>query len=199
MLMDDATVQRGIEEYLPKRPPKYPCSFRPVEVEQSFLTEQAREAARAKGENPKAVEPVYKTVDFIRIELPGGDCYDGPPTEDHLETYAKEFDAYKRGEELMDGFPLREWARMPEPMKLRCQLLNIFTMEQFCECPDTLLSQIGPEARQYRADARKFLGGQVVQAKKDKEAELKQQLEDLQAQMKELIAAQNAGKKGKAS
>jgi hypothetical protein len=203
-MIDDKMLQRGIEGYMPTVAPDYPITFEPRKHENTFKTEQAKAIAIAEGRDPATVEPVFEDVDYYTIMIPGGDAHSGPVTDEERAKYPREWDAYKRGQQLTDGFPLREWGRMPREMKLRLELLNIFTVEQFISMPDTFLSQIGPEARRFQAEGRQLLGGRAYEEKASKEAELKNEVAELKEQVAQLIAAQQQaqntnGKKGAGS
>ena len=83
---------------------------------------------------------------------------------------------------------------MPDELKLRLKLLNIYTVEQFVTAPDTVVQQAGPGMAQFQAEARQFLGGKVLQARQEKEAAKEQELADIKAQLASLLAAQNESK-----
>lgn len=193
-MLDDATVQRGIEGYLPKQASLYPARFYATEQELPGMTKKLREEARMRGEDPDTVPPVFETREYCEVKLPGGDIYDGPATEELKQTYPREYAAFKRGQEFTDGTSLDDWARMPKSTRMKCQLLNIFTLEQFIAAPGPVLQQLGPDIPRLQQEAKKFLGAAVVSRRIEAEAEKEARIAELEETVKRLLAAQNGAK-----
>lgn len=194
-MIDDASVQRGIEGYLPKRAAKYPAYFLPHVEVQNHLTEKEREEAVKHGLDPATVPPVTKTLDYVHIDIPGGDSYEGPAEERHKQAYPSEWAAYKRGEEYSEGLPLAEWATMPKEMRQRCQMLNIFTVEQFIGMDGPTLQKVGPEVTRFQLEAQRFLGkSRSVKRDEEKEA-LENRIAELERKLES--SGEGGSKKGK--
>lgn len=137
--------------------------------------------------------PVFKEVVHIVIRTAGdtSTVLDIPATDVYKERYPEEWARWERTREnQIPGFPLENWPHLTDTQKAEFRAMNIFTVEQFANLPDSVGNKI-MGFNDLRNKARVFIEagkdaemlGQVraEMAAKDKElAELRQMIMDLQ-------------------
>lgn len=192
-MIDDASHQRGIEDYVAQKPTKYPIHFYKRCVANPVKTAALREQAKAKGENPDLIADVYDDIDYARIPQIGArdDCFDNPVNEDIIHHYSQEWQRYQAGIEHQEGVPLDQWGGLPQDMKLRLQLLNIYTVEQFINMPTPMYNQVAPDMARFIAEAKRFLGQKYSNARQEVEDKKEQRIAELEAKLEALVTAQS--------
>lgn len=150
----------------------------------------------------------YKNTmcDFIEIIFPGArDTTDRPVKESDKQRFARQWEAYQKGEEYKaEGYPLERWQEMDVGLVREYNHARIYTVEQLANMNEGNLANLGLGARTLHTKAKAF-----IEAHKDTEAavkyaaqneELKKQIETLVASNKEMksrLDALETRKKGK--
>ena len=147
----------------------------------------------------------YKGKPFIRIIVPGDktNIVEQMVREDHKERFPRQWLYFqmKQNEQEgnLPGTPLRAWAESdPEFLNAgrmeELQILKFQTVEQVATASDSQLQRIGMGGSGLREKARLFL---TQKNRADGSAELEQtrkELDELKAQMAELVAARRPGR-----
>jgi len=150
-------------------------------------------------------EKDYKGKPFIRIIVPGDktNIVEQMVRDDHKERFPRQWLYFqmKQNEQAgeLPGTPLRTWAEAdPEFINAgrleELQILKFQTVEQVATASDSQLQRIGMGGSGLREKARLFL---TQKNRADGSAELektRQELDELKAQMAELIAARKPGR-----
>ena len=113
-----------------------------------------------------------------------------------VEQFHRQYEAFLKGDELPpEGTPIKTWAAITREQVIRLIAVNIRTVEELAEVPDSaLMSQIGLDGRNLRDLAKAFIAegkGAAGNAKKiaDLEEEnrrLKEEQERMKTKMAEL-------------
>ena len=151
-------------------------------------------------------DEAYKGRPFIRIVVPGDktNIIEQPMREDHKERFPRQWLYFqmKQNEQegaVLPGIPLRVWAQ-DEPEVLNksrmeeLQILKFQTVEQVATASDAQLQRVGMGAAGLRDKAKLYL---TRKNKSDSSAEhesTRRELEELKAQMAELLAARRPGR-----
>lgn len=148
----------------------------------------------------------YKGKPFIRIVVPGDktNIIEQPVREDHKERFPRQWLYFqmKQNEQSgveLPGTPLLVWySTSPDDINKgqmeELQILKFQTVEQVATASDAQLQRVGMGANGLRERARMFLNRKV---KSDSNAELeatRRELDELKAQMAELMAARKPGR-----
>lgn len=136
---------------------------------------------------------VFDEKDFITIFTPGSQLtvIDTPITDGfYLQRFGAKYDAWKKGvEEAGSGTPLEHFPFLFNKVGLTAELkaMHIHTVEQLSTLPDAAASRI-----MGGIDLRKMAGEWLVKSKDkaddEEKLQLKSQLAELQAQMKQLLS-----------
>lgn len=153
----------------------------------TFHTVQKKHNHRSKLEN----RPVYYEVTHIRKMVPGDNklVVDRPVRESDKEEFPVEWARWEKYKEnRIPGIPIENWHSINETQKAEFKALNIFTIEQFANLPDSAADKI-MGFNELRQKARVF-----VEAGKDAEllgrvkAEAAAEADKLRAELAELRA-----------
>lgn len=148
------------------------------------------------------VDPTTGTSKFVEVEyvqllMPGQK--DAPVkrvTDEIRSIYANFYAQWKatkvNPDMIGDGIPLALWPTCPTTLAKSLELINVFTVQQLAEIPDTVLTQPGTIGlRDYRDKARAFIESAKTTAPiarlESENGDLKRRLDLLQAQMTQLI------------
>jgi hypothetical protein len=148
--------------------------------------------------NPKKSEeagrPMFDQVELVRIRV-AGDVHNehvAPVDAGVIARFPREYRAYKDGrkERLISGTPLRAWPPIT-PLKIKeLEALNIFSVEDLAQIPDTSLGHHMHDLRDWRTKAQAWLdqaadGATVMKIASENER-LKVELADTRKQMADL-------------
>jgi hypothetical protein len=151
-------------------------------------------------------EKDYKGRPFVRIIVPGDktNIVEQPVRDDHKERFPRQWLHFQMKQSEQDtgvipGTPLHVWAAADPEFVNRGRLeelhiLKFQTVEQVATASDAQLQRIGMGGTGMRDKARLFLTQKV---RSDSSAELektRQELDELKAQMAELVAARKPGR-----
>lgn len=142
-----------------------------------------------------AGRPIYDQVEYIEI-LSGDktDIKDRPVSKRDKIRFARRYKAWKAGKSThAAGLPLSQWPGITKSMINDLANHGIATVEQLAALGDETLTRIGPlqhlkqRAKDYLEQSR---GLAPLTQMRAENAELRGQLETMQAQMQQLLAAQ---------
>jgi len=141
--------------------------------------------------------PKYRTIDMIYIRFAGQrDEYarqvlmeDTPTQLADIKRFPRQWEAYKsKKEQVMDGYPITQWAVLTKAQALELKGRGIHTVEQLAGVIDSNLTWMG--ARQMRDNAIAWLeeaeAGTAVAKLTSENSELRLQIEALQNQINAL-------------
>lgn len=177
------------------RAPRTPVFFYPHDV-------QDQEASAREG------RPIFKSVDYIQIMVPGDKTnilrrpvrIGNTPKHDNMR-FPEQWAAYKqKREQRPEGTPLAAWPILSTAQVKELEYLNIFTVEQLADMPDshvskhTGLTKLKKLAKAFLSKAGSTKEISRLSAELDKRDE---QLASLQAQMAEMAKELKALKKAR--
>ena len=158
--------------------------------------------------------PIYKTVDFIHIEIPGDrntiiDCHVRP---DHVTRFPVQWARYQNSktDDQIEGTLLKEWGLFTASQCEELKFFKFYTVEQIANATDTQLANIQPMVgmapQSIRERAKAYMNRSQVTAeataaadeaaKREAElAELKAQNQRLQEQMLAILEKLGADEK----
>ena len=148
----------------------------------------------------------YKGKPFVRIVVPGDktNIVEQPVREDHKQRFPRQWLYFQMKQNEQEGVeipgtPLLVWySTSPDDLTKgqmeELQILKFQTVEQVATASDAQIQRVGMGAAGLRDRARLFLNRKV---KADSSAELeatRKEMEELKAQMAELMAARRPGR-----
>jgi hypothetical protein len=141
--------------------------------------------------------PKYRTIDMIYIRFAGQrDEYarqvlmqDTPTQLADIKRFPRQWEAYKnKTEQVIDGYPITQWAVLTKAQALELKGRGIHTVEQLAGVIDSNLTWMG--ARQMRDNALAWLeeaeAGTAVAKLTSENSELRLQIEAMQNQINSL-------------
>ncbi len=143
-----------------------------------------------------------RTVAYCRIAIPGDktQMWDQPAREADKLRFPRHWLAFqmsREGGEQVFGVPLKEWhedqpdlfneGQMVEMLSLKFQ-----TVEQIARMSDGQMQRVGMGAQSLKVRATQYLESKNRSGDQNALAETKRQLEELQGQMRELLARTHA-------
>lgn len=133
-------------------------------------------------------------VDYIRICVPGDKTLtiDTVVEEQHKRRFSRKWQAFQ-GLQTIGGTPIMEWADVPESLRSEFLYQGFKYVEQVAGAPDSAFIKI-MGGTQWRNKAQGFLNRGKV-AESDIIKKQAEQIQELQAQMKELLAVKRGRKK----
>lgn len=106
-----------------------------------------------------AGRPIFRMEERIQVHTPG--ALNQPVfrvTDEHRNTWPQQYEAFKRGEEMsVDGTPLEQWPVLNRNQVAELKALQIYTVEQCAQLPDTAVQRIGLGGRAIRERAKAYL------------------------------------------
>lgn len=158
-------------------------------------------------ETIKQKKVVHKTRLVLRTFVSAYQTFDEPVIEEsfiddagrqviaHSERFPKAWEAYqnKKSDVYGGGFPLKNWAVIPDNIAMLLELSKIYTVEHLVNRPTSQINNI-PDLEKYKELGRNFLKAQA-----DGSAILKQQdeIDALKKQIEMLMASGNKDKPNK--
>lgn len=108
----------------------------------------------------EAGHPVYDEVEKVDIIIPGQNQSIATERikDHHRERWPNAYAAWKKGLEIAtEGSPLEMWPPLTPAQVANLKVLNITTVEQLAQLPDSALSKIGMGARDLQIKAKAWL------------------------------------------
>jgi hypothetical protein len=161
------------------------------------------------GKSASEGRPIYRETDFVLIMVPGDkhSIIRRPVQERDRSRFQERYAAYKAGksQEAASGTPLHTISWLTKPQILELKHFGCFTLEQLANMPDSTtqkfmaiqgLKQRAKDALQSAKDAAPLLTIRKEIEHKDQEiSALKEVLQEMQAQIKQLQQGSGAARK----
>lgn len=140
-------------------------------------------------------KPVYKQVPFVKIYIPGDKTktVDRPARMEGFadvpsdpQRFPRQWAAFQQGvKAVSEGFPLEEWTQMTASSVRDLHAINIYTVEQLANVPDSALDGLGHGGRHLRDKAKAHLerlqDDSITARLVADKAELQRQIDELKA------------------
>ena len=151
----------------------------------------------------KEGRPIYEDVDYIQIFTPGNqlNIIDTPVRGEHKMRFAQQWAMYQagKGSGMEVGTPVNQWPFLSAAQAEEFRAVKFFTVEQLANASDVQLQSLGMiggmNPMVIRDRAKAFLsaaaGAAPMESMAAENAELKQQMADMQKQVQALLQAQN--------
>ena len=146
-------------------------------------------------ESLKQKRPIFVERIYITKLVPGDNklVIDRPMRAEDVEEWPREWARFEQKKTaLVSGMPIDSWYEISDTQKAEFRALNIFTVEQFANLPDSVGDKI-MGFNDLRAKARKLLDRSVDTQLQEKLAKQDAEVQELRAQ----VAALSAGAKPK--
>src|SRR5258708_3342164 len=104
--------------------------------------------------------PIFRTEERIEISFPGNqlNIWAGRVTDEHRQMYAREYEAFQRGEEVArEGTPIEELKVLNRAQVRELKYFDIFTIEDAASLSDATLQRMGMGGHRLREMAKKYL------------------------------------------
>lgn len=158
-------------------------------VPKFFLHEQQDDLASA-----RQGRPIFRSEERVEIIMPGNPLTRPVQrvTDEHRERWPKEYEAFKKGEEMSrDGTAIEFWPVLNRAMIRELKALEIYTVEQIAELSDLAVQRIGMGGLKMRELARAYFDEAKASALTQTLAHQNEQLESKLAAQDLQIAEQN--------
>lgn len=172
--------------------------------ESHTLVEFYMEAVEHKFESEKAGRPIFKEIPFVRIVVPGdrNNITEGKATEYHKTRYPNAWRAFEAGQaQGITGTPLETWPQITRAHVKEAKYYEVHTVEQLASLADIHCQRLGMGWTELRQKAKDFLAiaeGTAQQTAQAAENErLRQEMENMKAQLAELSANAQKAKPGR--
>lgn len=138
--------------------------------------------------------------EMIKIQSPSEhlNVYGGPVREIDKQRFAKQYDAFRRGEEIIDGTPLSKWPEVASNVEFVSQLraYGFQTVEDIAKMNDGAI-RLFHGAATWRKKAQNFVEGQKKTIEAEKANTVKAENDELKARLAALEAKLASPPKGK--
>lgn len=172
------------------------------QAESHLFVQFYTDAVELKAESEKQGRPIFKDMPFVRIIVPGD-------TNNIIERVADETDKhrfpnawakYQNSEaKANDGTPLEQWPQITRSLLKECKYFEIHTVEALSGISDAHVAKLGMGFGELRTKAKAWLeaaaGTAQITAQAAENAQLKQMLADLQAQINDISEVKTRRKK----
>jgi hypothetical protein len=166
------------------------------EADKQLLVRFYLKNVQDKTESAKEGRPIFKEREYIEIRFPGNrsDAVARPATDADKSRFYRHYEAFqKRVEAPTEGTPLLEWGPISRSQAEELAFYNVKTVEHLANMSDTHCNQfMGIHA--LRKKAKDFLAaseaGVSIAELKDELQRRDEQIKLLQAQMDEILQAQ---------
>lgn len=152
------------------------------------------QAVENKAKSIEEGRPVFDEREMVEIRIPGDRLatHVNYVLDEHRQRWPDHYAAFKRGEaRAANGTPLEQWPLMTTGRVASLKASNILSVEELSKVPDNMLSSLGMGARELREQARAYLeaaaGGAAAARATAENAELREQMARMQAQMAALL------------
>lgn len=151
------------------------------------------EAVKDERESKERGYPVFNDVLYIKIQVPNQiDCVPRPARDADKQRFPKSWEAYQTGKEPVDsGFPVDQWPQLTASEVKILQSIQVKTVEQLAELPDSGIHRLGPGGHDMKKRAKRFLDSA------SEGAALRQRIQELERKIEELTAAKPAKRQPK--
>lgn len=172
------------------------------QAESHLFVQFYTDAVELRAESEKQGRPIFKDMPFVRIIVPGD-------TNNIIERVADETDKhrfpnawakYQNSEaKANEGTPLEQWPQITRSLLKECKYFEIHTVEALSNISDAHVAKLGMGFGELRTKAKAWLeaaaGTAQITAQAAENAQLKQMLADLQAQINDISEVKTRRKK----
>jgi hypothetical protein len=119
-----------------------------------------KKGVKNEAESTAQGRPMFRDVDFVKIITPGDalNIYDQPVKDVHKQRFARQWDAYQKGQtQAQDGTPLEMWPHMTPSKIMAYKSSNVFTVEAIAAIADSNGSHMPMDWMDDRIKARAYL------------------------------------------
>lgn len=165
-----------------------------AEADKALMVRFFYKNVQNKMETQKQGRPIFKEKTYIEIRIAGQRDAQAcrPATFADKQRFAAHLEAFeKRVEPPSEGMPLIEWALMTRTQAEELSFLHIKTVEQLATVKDGNIQNF-MGGYELRKKAIKWLETSGAEKDDAEKAELRQDVAELKAQIKELLAGQTA-------
>ena len=117
-------------------------------------------AIEHKGRSREEGRPIFVEQEYVEIRIAGDNknIVNRKVTQRDIDRWPKLYEHFKSGrEQTMEGTPVKEWMSLSVTRALELQAINIHTVEQLSEVPDSNLHMIGMDGRELKTKAIAYL------------------------------------------
>lgn len=154
----------------------------------------SREAVQDIAATERAGRPIFRDEERIEIAFPGNqlNIWHGRVTDEHRQAYAREYEAFLKGEEVaIDGTPIEELAVLSKAMVKELKWRDVYTIEDGASLSETAIQTMGMGARKLRELCQRYLETAKGQAPLVELVAIKENLEGKNALLETQLAEMN--------
>lgn len=139
--------------------------------------------------------PIFDKVPFVQILVPGQnlDIPDRPVQDEDKSRWPDQWKAFvNKSNPVEKGTPIEEWPALDVSQVAQLKAINVFTVEQLADLPDSGIQRIGPGGRSLQNKAKAYIesakGDSDMYAAIEENDKLKEELSLLKDELKEVKA-----------
>lgn len=175
----------------------------PVHESHTFV-EFYLEPVEHKFDSEKEGRPVFKEIPYVRIVVPGdrNNVLEVKATQYHKNRYPNAWKAFEAGQtQGFSGTRLEEWPQITRAQVKEAKFYEVHTVEQLAALADIHCQRLGMGWTELRQKAKAYLdiaagtANQTAQAAENER--LRQEMENMKAQLAELSANAQKAKPGR--
>lgn len=160
-----------------------------------------QESVEFKAESEKEGRPIFKEIDFIRIQTPGdrNNILEVKATDHYKQKFAREYAAYKsRSSEGAVGTILSQWPQITKSQVKEAEYFNVKTVEQLSTLNDNTVQRMGMGWMELRNKAKAYIDAASGSAETTRLAAENERLRaDFEALKEQLMGQPEAPKRGR--
>lgn len=160
------------------------------------------DALELKAESEKQGRPIFKDMPFVRIIVPGdtNNIIERVADENDKQRFPNAWAKHQNSEaKANEGTPLEQWPQITRSLLKECKYFEIHTVEALSNISDAHVAKLGMGFGELRTKAKAWLeaaaGTAQITAQAAENAQLKQMLADLQAQINDISETKTRRKK----
>ena len=172
------------------------------QAESHLFVQFYSDALEIKAESEKQGRPIFKDMPFVRIIVPGdtNNIIERVADENDKQRFPNAWAKYQNSEaKANEGTPLEQWPQITRSLLKECKYFEIHTVEALSNISDSHVAKLGMGFGELRTKAKAWLeaaaGTAQITAQAAENAQLKQMLADLQAQINDISETKTRRKK----
>lgn len=172
------------------------------QAESHLFVQFYTDALELKAESEKQGRPIFKDMPFVRIIVPGdtNNIIERVADENDKQRFPNAWAKYQNSEaKANEGTPLEQWPQITRSLLKECKYFEIHTVEALSNISDAHVAKLGMGFGDLRTKAKAWLeaaaGTAQITAQAAENAQLKQMLADLQAQINDISEVKTRRKK----
>jgi hypothetical protein len=172
------------------------------QAESHLFVQFYTDALELKAESEKQGRPIFKDMPCVKIIVPGdtNNIIERVADENDKQRFPNAWAKYQNSEaKANDGTPLEQWPQITRSLLKECKYFEIHTVEALSNISDAHVAKLGMGFGELRTKAKAWLeaaaGTDQITAQAAENAQLKQMLADLQAQINDISETKTRRKK----